>query len=219
LLSDVLGFAEKTIELKKNDGGMAIVLDDGPAIVLGARIAAGEKLEKTIKKLVNELAADEPKLKDIVKFDAEKYEGVNFHVAKIPIPDPKAAEVFGETVQIVVGLSESSLYFGAGKDPIAVIKKAMDESKASPGKAINPVDMVISATPIAKFFAKVIPGENPGDAQAKKNFAKAASALAKSGGQDHITLTVKPIANGATMRLNVESGITKAILDLLPGGE
>ena len=98
---------------------------------------------------------------EIIKLDAEKYEGVNFHVAKIPVPDPKAAEVFGETVQIVIGISPSSLYFGAGKDPIATIKKAIDASKASPGKAINPVDMVISATPIAKFFAKVIPADDP----------------------------------------------------------
>lgn len=217
LLSDVLSVAEKTIELKKNDGGMAVVLDDGPAMILGARIAAGAKLESTLKKLINELAGDEPKLKEIVKFDAEKYEDVNFHVAKIPVPDPKAAEVFGESVQIVVGLSESSLYFGAGKDPIAAIKKAIDASKASPAKAINPLDMVISATPIAKFFAKVIPGENAGDAQAKKNFEKAAATLEKSEGQDHITMTLKPIANGASMRLNVESGVIKSILDLIPG--
>ena len=58
--------------------------------------------------------------------------------------------------------------------------------------------MVISATPIAKFFAKVTPDDNPGDAQAKKNFAKAAELLAKSGGKDHVTMTVKAIPNGAT---------------------
>ena len=52
--------------------------------------------------------------------------------------------------------------------------------------------------------------------EAKKNFAKAAALLAKSGGKDHITMTVKPIPNGATVRLNVESGIIKAILDLMP---
>ena len=44
-------------------------------------------------------------MEEIIKLDAEKYEGVNFHVAKIPIPDPKAAEVFGDSVQIVVGIN------------------------------------------------------------------------------------------------------------------
>lgn len=219
LLGDLLDVAEKTVALKKGDGGMAVVLDDGPVVVFGTRIAAGAKLEGAIKKLVKELSADEPKLAKLVTFDAEKYEGINFHVAKIPIPDPKAAEVLGESVQIVVGLSDSSLYFGAGKDPIATIKKAIDASKAAPGKAINPVDLVISATPIAKFFAKVIQSDNPGDAQAKKNFTKAAALLAKSGGKDHITMTLKAIPHGATLRLNVESGVTKTILNLLPGND
>lgn len=219
LLGDLLDVAENTVELKKGDGGMAVVLDDGPVVAAGFRIAEGAKLEGAIKKLVKELAADEPKLAKLIQFDAEKYEGVNFHVAKIPVPDPKAAKVLGESVQIVVGLSESSLYFGAGKDPIAMIKKVIDASKASPGKAIDPIDMVVSATPIAKFFAKVITNDNLSDARAKKNFAKAASLLAKSDGKDHVTMTLKAIPHGATLRLNVESGVTKTILDLLPSDE
>ena len=97
-----------------------------------------------------------PKLAELVKLDAEKYEGVNFHVATIPIPDAEAKKSSASRCEIVVGISPSSLYFGAGKDPIATIKKAIDASKASPQKAIDPVEMVISATPIAKFFAKVI---------------------------------------------------------------
>ena len=216
LLGDLMQVVEKTIELKKSDAGMAVVLDGGPAAVAGIRIADGAKLESTLKKLVKEIKADEPQVGEFVKLDAEKYEGVNFHVAKIPIPDPKAAEVFGDTVKIVIGISPSTLYLGAGKDPIATLKTAIDASKASPGKAINPVELVISGTPIAKFFAKVIPADE--DAQAKKNFAKAASSLAESGGKEHVTMTVKAIPHGASMRLNVESGVTKTILDLLPVG-
>ena len=41
---------------------MAVVLDDGPVVVAGVRIAEGAKLESTLKKLVKELADDEPKL-------------------------------------------------------------------------------------------------------------------------------------------------------------
>ncbi len=62
LLGDLLDVVEKTAELKKSDGGMSIVLDDGPVVIFGARIAAGAKLEGTLKKLVKELANDEPKL-------------------------------------------------------------------------------------------------------------------------------------------------------------
>ena len=216
LLGDILGVVEKTAELKKSDAGMAIVLGDDPALVFGARIAEGKKLEATLKTLKDELAKDEPKVNDIVTFDAEEYEGISFHVAKIPLPDPKAAAVFGESVTVVIGISESRLYFGAGKDPIAVLKKAIDASKAAPDKAIDPAELVISAKPIAKFFAKVLTHENESEEQAKKGFAKAASLLEKSGGKDHITMTVKPISHGANVRLSVESGVTKAILDSIP---
>jgi hypothetical protein len=216
LFGDLFDVLEKTVELKKKDSGMSVLLEDGPVAIMGSRIANGVKLEKTIKKLVKELAADEPKLSEVIKFDAETYEGIKFHVATLPIPDPKAAEVFGQTVQIVLGTSESTLYVGAGKDPVAAIKKAIDASKAEPGKAINPVEMVVSGTSIAKFFAKAIPKDE--DPQAKRKFAKAAAALAKSDGKDHVTMTVKPIPNGSSLRLNVESGVSKAFLDLLPGG-
>ncbi len=64
----------------------------------------------------------------------------------------------------------------------------------------------------------MIKGNIPAEVQAKKNFAKAAASLAKSGGKDHITLTAKAIPNGMTLRLNMESGVTKAILDLLHKG-
>ncbi len=219
LLGDLLNVAEKTIELKKSDGAMAVVLGDNPALVFGAHIAEGKKLAETLKRLKEELAKDEPKVNDIVTLNAEEYEGVNFHLAKIPIPDPKAAEIFGETLQVTVGLSDSRLYFGAGKDPIAVIKKAMDASKESPDKSIDPADIVISAVPIAKFAAKVLGNDNPSEEAAKKGFAKAAKLLEKTDGKDHITITVKPIENGAGLRLNVESGVTKAILDsTIPGG-
>jgi hypothetical protein len=211
LAGELLDVIQKTVELKKADSGMSVVLDNGPLAIVGMRIAAGAKLEGTLKKLVKELANDDPNVAELVTLDAEKYEGVNFHVAKVPVPNPEAAKLLGESVQIVVGISPSSLYVGAGKAPVAAIKKAIDASKASPQKAIDPVEMVISATPIAKFIAKAADG-----AQAKKNSAKAAALLAKSGGKDHVTMTVKAIPSGANMRLNMESGVLKTILDMIP---
>jgi hypothetical protein len=217
-VGDLAEVVEKTAELKKSDAGMAIVLEDGPAAVWGFRIAEGAKLEAAIKKLVAEIGKETPELGEKIKLDAEKYEGVNFHVVKIPLPDPEAVKVFGDSIQIVVGTGPTSLYLGAGKDPVGTIKKAIDGSKASPGKTINPVDAVISATPIAKFFAKVIPEDNPSDAESKKLFAKVAASLAKSGGKDHVKITVKSVSRGENMRLYVESGITKAILNAALGG-
>ena len=125
--------------------------------------------------------------------------------------------MLGDKVKVVVGISPSGLYLGAGKDPVAEIKKAIDASKAAEGKAIDPVQMVVSATPIAKFLSKVVKDDNPPDAEAEKNFTKAAELLAKCDGKDHVTITVTGIPDGANMQLKVQSGIVKTVLSLVPG--
>jgi hypothetical protein len=112
-------------------------------------------------------------------------------------------------------MSNSRLYFGAGKDPIAALKKAIAASKESPDKEISPMEMVVSATPIAKFLANVTPDTNPSDAQAKKVAGAIAEELGKMSGKDRLTMTVKPITNGAVFRLNVDPGVIKTLVGLV----
>jgi hypothetical protein len=213
LLNDAMDVAKQTIDLKKSDAGMAVVLDDNPSMVAGWMIAAGDKLNDAFKKLAKEIINDKPEIGSMIKLNAETYEDVKFHVVTIPIPPSGGAkEVFGDVVEIVVGISNSRLYIGAGKDPIAALKKAIDASKESPDKSISPMEMVISATPIAKFIAKATPDTNPADAQAKKVASKVAAQLAKMPGKDRLTMTVKPIENGAVLRINVDSGVLKTIM-------
>ena len=213
LLSDAFDVARQTVEQKKSDGGLAVVLEDNPAMIAGWAIAAGEKLDTTFKKLAKEIISDKPELGSMIKLNAETYEDVKFHVATIPVPPAGGAkEVFGDAIQIVVGISDSRLYIGAGKDPIAALKKAIAASKESPDKAISPMEMVVSAGPIAKFIAKATPEGNPSDAQAKKVAGKIAEQLAKMPGKDRLTITVKPIENGALMRLSVDRGVLKTIM-------
>ena len=51
LLSDAFDVARQTVELKKSDAGLAVVLEDNPAMIAGWAIAAGDKLDATFKKL------------------------------------------------------------------------------------------------------------------------------------------------------------------------
>ncbi len=215
LLNDALDVARQTMELKKSDCGMSVVLDDNPSFIVGSLIAAGDKLDATFKKLVKEIITDKPEVESMIKLNAETYDDVKFHVVTIPVPAAEAKAVFGDAVQIVIGVSESRLYFGAGKDPIAALKKAIAASKESPDKSITPMEMAISAGPIAKFVAKATPDTNPSDAQAKKVAGKIAEQLAKMPGKDKVTMTVKPIENGVQMRLNVESGVIKTLLQTI----
>ncbi len=213
LLGEALDVLTKTIESKVSDGGAVVVLDDKLAIAFGMKIVDGVKLEGVVKKLVKEVAADDANVGKMVKLDADKHEGINFHVVTVPVPDPEAAAIFGETVQIVIGLGENNIFLAAGKKPVDLLKQVIDDSKKTPDKAILPMEMVFSGLPIAQFVAKVVP-----DANAKEQAEKVAASLAKSPGKDKISLTAKSIPNGVSVRWNVEGGLIKAISEAAPGG-
>jgi hypothetical protein len=213
LLTDVFDVLDKTLENKKSDSGMALVLTPGaPTLVAGMLIAEGAKLEKALKQLVTEAGKEEPQVAKIVKLDADKHAGVRFHVATVPVDDPEGAAILGgKTLDIVVGIGDTSLYFGAGKNAIQTLKQVIDKSKAEAGKSIPPMELKIAATPIAQFASQVAPPP------ANQIAAMAAAILAQAGGKDHLTLTVKAIPNGGSWRLNVEDGLLKAILTLAQG--
>jgi hypothetical protein len=219
LLNDVFDVLKKTVALKKSDAGLAVVLADQPAVVGGWMIAGGKKLDAALRKLAKAVEDENAELGQMIKLDAEEHEGVKFHVATIPVPPTGgASEVFGDHVQIVIGVSDSRLYIGAGKEPIATIKKAIEASKEDPDKSVPPMELVISAAPIAKFAAKTAPNET-----LKKKAKKFADQIAKLSGKDRLTMTVKPIDDGALMRLTLEPGALKTILGLYylqgPGGD
>lgn len=208
LLNDVFDVLKKTVALKKSDGGVAVVLDEHPAVVGGWMIADGKKLDAALRKLAKAVEEESPELGQMIKLDAEEYEGIKFDVATVPVPESgDAREVFGDTVQIVVGVSDTRVYFGAGKEPIATLKKAIEASKEDPEKSIPPMELVVSAAPIVKFLAKTAPTETE-----KKKAKKFADQIAKQSGKDHLSIIVKPVDDGALMRLTLQPGALKAIV-------
>jgi len=211
LLGDAMDVLDKTIENKTIDRGMAVLLEAGaPSFVFGMTIADGAKLEKVLKQLVAEAGKEESPVAKLIKLDVAKHEGINFHAATVPIEDEEAAAVLGKQVEIVVGIGSDALYIGAGKDPLATLKQAIDNSKRDAGKSIPLVQLVLTAGPIAKFIAQVAP-DGP-----KMIAGQVSQLLAASGGKDHVTLVEQPISNGIGMRLSVEEGILKAILTMAP---
>jgi hypothetical protein len=201
-IGDVMDVVKKTLDTKKSDGGMAVLLDGHPTLVAGAAVADGAKLEKTIKRLLGD-----PKLAALIKVEAEKREDVDFHVVTLPVSDPQAAAVFGKQVEIVVGCGSDAIYVGAGKDSLKVLKQAIDGSQKAQDKIVPAFQVELGGAPIARFIARVAT-----DADAKKMAEKLARALAKAKGKDHLTLTSGSVPNGVSMRLSVDEGITKAIV-------
>jgi hypothetical protein len=210
LLSDLLEVLEKTVENKTADGGLALLLKPGGlTLVAGGTIADGAKLESALKQLAAEVQKAEPQFSQLLKLDAETYQGVRFHTLAIPtdqMDDQVAAKLFGQNLDVVLGISPTSVYLAAGRDALSTLKQVIDGSKSQAGKQIPPARLSLAAAPIAKFVAGVAEDE-----QARQVAAQIGDLLEKSSGKDHLILTSKPIPNGATVRLEVEGGILKLL--------
>jgi len=211
LLSDLLDVVEKTIENKTADGGLALLLKPGAlTFVAGGTIADGAKLEKALKQLAAEVQKAEPKVAQILKLDAETHQGIRFHTLAVPtkeMNDETAVKLFGDTLDVVLGISDASVYLAVGRDAASTLKQVIDQSKAQAGKQIPPARIALAATPIAKFVADVADND-----EAKQMATMIGAMLEQSGGKDHLILTSKPVPNGATVRLEIEEGLLK-----LPG--
>lgn len=216
LLSELLDVFESTIENKKADGGMVLVLKPNAlTFVAGAAIADGAKLEKVAKQLAARVQKDDPNFGKMLKLDAETHQGIRFHTLAIPtseMNDPTAAKMFGQTLEVVLGISETSVHVAFGRDAAGTLKQVIDQSKAQPNKAVPPMRLAVAATPIAQFVATVAEDGDP----AKQMATMIAGLLGQTGGKDHVILTSKPIPNGASMRLEIEQGIIKLIGSLGP---
>jgi hypothetical protein len=203
---DVLDVLQKTIDSKKNDGGLALVLEPASVtLVAGGQIAEGAKLEGLLKKLVE---ADSDATK-VIKLNTDKHEGVRFHTLTVPVPEPKLVPLVGETLEIVIGIGDDRLLVAAGRDAAKTLKKVIDQSKAGANKESLPFEMKASVSRIVKFLAAV--AEDDG---AKMKMAMAAGIVGQAGDKDHVVVTGSPIPQGMRVRVEIEEGLLKALASM-----
>jgi hypothetical protein len=205
---DVIGVLEKTADSRQNDGGFAVLLEPaGATVVMGRAVADGGKLERVLKRFVEEAKKTDPDAVKIIKLDAAKpHEGVRFHAASLPNPRPELVALLGETLEIAMGVDDEKLFLAAGADPIKAIKKIVSQSTAAAGKEVLPFEARVSIASIAKYATSHSPMPIPGASSAIKSL---------DGGKDHLVLTAKPIYHGIRCRLEVEEGLLN-LLTLVP---
>ncbi len=215
MLNQLFDLVIKTIELKKTDYGMSVVLEPNAlTMAAGSIVADGTKLEDILKKLLAEAEKDEPDVAKMVKLNAETYKGVRFDTFSMPAPDPKLAALVGDTLDVVLGIGDKQVFIAAGRDAAKTLKEAIDKSQSEAGKEIPASQIVMSGLKIAKFVSAVAD-----DDQAKAVADKIAATLEQSGGKDHLTIVTGPIPNGARVRLELEEGILKALGGIQPMGQ
>ncbi len=213
-VNDFIDALKATLQAGAIDGGASLEMaPDAVTFVAGAFVADPAKVESGLKKIVDGAKAEKPeKIEEAdVKWSAEKHEDVTFHTASIPIEgddddDQAARKVFGDTLNMAVGIGEKAVYFAMGRDALDAVKKIIDDSAASPAKATVPMEMSVALGQImnaAQGFA---------DEDDKPQIAMIADMLQnEAAGRDHVRINAQPIENGIRMRIEAEEGVLRAI--------
>ena len=195
---DVLG---ETLKEGVLDTGVTSVLENSDVnLVGGATVADPTKIETAIKDLVpmlKERLADleDPDAPEVTfNLDKETYEGIRFHQIQVSIEAEKARMVLGESIDVIIGFGEDSIYYGVGTDPLPMIKKAK-AAKQDPEFAS---ELNIHLAQFLKFFS-----QSP---EAPPEIAVLAAELTENGG-DRIRVYGKYIPNGSFTRFEMEDGI------------
>ena len=207
VLSDMLDVGIETLEAGTIDGAMAVFLKEKSVEMGGGfHVVGGKKLENAIKKVIR-LAQEEPDFPEEVeiRFDTEVYKGISFHTVTVPIPpQEEASEIFGGELQIALGTSDSSIYFGVAPKSISFLKGIIDKNASSGGKAVRPMEMSVALTPILEFASSF--DDNPVvNAMIRQ--------LKTTAGKDHVVLsvTMEKETTSALYRFQLEEGVIKAI--------
>ena len=120
--------------------------------------------------------------------------------------DDKGKQLFGDTLEVYIGIGEKSAFFALGKGSMDLIKSVLDG--AGSGDSALPMAQVnIALGPLAKFIGAA----NPNDQGAQM----LASLAANMQGKDHLRITVKTDEASATYRFDVEEGVLKLIGPLM----
>jgi hypothetical protein len=209
MLDEALAIAEKNLETKTSDIGMAVCLEPSAVtLVAGAAVVDGKPIENLVKKFLDAAKEEEPAVADMMKFNAETYKGIRFHTLSVPTPpDAEAMKPFvGDTIDVVLGVGDNQAFVAAGRDAAKVLKEVIDKAQADAGKEVLPLQMSVSALQIAKFVAAVAP-----DDETKGKAQGVAAMLEQSGGKDHVLVTADSITNGTRVHIELEEGFMKML--------
>jgi hypothetical protein len=200
VVSNLIDVANATIDSGKVDSVGSVSLDGtNLQFAAAAHIADGEKLNATIREIV-QLAKDEPDFPGAT-LDAAKVGNVSIHLMSVPVPDDEeqAQAIFGESVEIAVGVGPNAAFLCIGKDAVGRMK---DLASASGTKAVKPMLMRASVGQLIKFGSQFDGGSE---------IQQLLGAVDEMGDRDHVEVVVDAIPNGAKYQLRIEDGILKLI--------
>ncbi len=201
LLVPVFDVLTKTIATGRVDGGLAVVLMPKSLSFAAGGLCADTATVEKILKSVADLGKDVnnfPKLQ--LNAGAIGDMKLNRLTAPIP-PNNPARDVLGDSLEIIVGISPTSVIFAGGKDAESLLRKVLDSSAQNRDKAVLPVQVNVAVLPIAKFVRSL--DENP-------NVNSVITTLEQTG-NDRVTVTSTPAPRSSTTRIEIQEGVLKAV--------
>ena len=146
-----------------------------------------------------------------INWNSSSHADVQFHTLSIPIPaggddEENARQLFGDTIDVAVGIGENSVYFAAGRDCLGAIKETMDASAASPQKSVPPMEMTFALAQIMEAAATFVDGDDREKVEMIANMLKN-----EANGRDHVRMVAQAIPNGARTRIEAEEGVLRAV--------
>lgn len=170
----------------------------------GARNANPQKFEGAIKDLAQELkdrAASEG-VEVTTNFDSGNIGDITLHTLAIQIPDDEVEmqEVFGDSLELVVGIGEDTCYMAIGQESEDLLRKSITGSESASSQLAASHGMIAIA-PILEFVHRF---------QQDEALLDVAESM-KNAGNDKIRVTGSYIPNGQIAHIEIQDGLLSAI--------
>ena len=178
-----------------------------PAVTLSAHIKDGPALEKQVK---NRLGREGSLPREATaKFDVGKEAGANLHEIAIDISGLPQAQVLGDTLVATLAVANDRAYLLVGGDAKKqlVAATAAGKQPAAASKPLAGIDLSVAS--LLGYAARMSERFNPTD-PAGEALARVAAEVADKPAT-LVTLLVRPIERGGSIRLAVDAGALEAL--------
>lgn len=208
LFEDVSSVVIESVKSRQVDGAMSVSLKpDASVMVAAARLADADRLDKVLRTISSVADRMQPGALEWASYEKEAWREMTLHSVALPIEETgRDAEnmirLFGEKINIVVGVGKESLVMAAGVNAKETLKQAIEKSGEA-AQAVNPMKLTVSLKPLAEFIAEF------GEEKERPQAAAVARVLADQKGNDQITLTASAVPDGVQWRVEFDSGVLR----------
>ncbi|MEO8002296.1 MAG: hypothetical protein ABI644_10510, partial [Arenimonas sp.] len=143
IVSDFFAVLSKTIQTGKFDNAGTVAFGDKTISgSFAGYVHDGTAAESLFKKVVDVIKENVTE----VKMDVATHEGVKFNQVQVPVKEPKAKAIFGDTLDVHVGFGPKAFYVTFGKDGLTMCKEAITASATAGEKKVDEMLIETSLT-------------------------------------------------------------------------